>query len=232
VKITDLTSLKQRNDETVVGFVQRFRVVRNKCYSLDLRNKQLAELAFQVLLPTLREKYASHDFKSQLVSRMSQETAKSYEPRRNFQKKVSYVDYSDSEDEDKMIGLTEWDKGKKTISCPFGKKEPEKFSFDITKSNKIFDLLLQLGKIKLSQFHTIPSADELKRMKYCKWHNTTSHDTVDCKIFKQQIQSVIEQGRLEFKTPTKAEKLMKIDQHPFQTNTVEVSSKTRHELSC
>jgi hypothetical protein len=28
MKITDLTRLKQRNDETIVGFVQRFREVR------------------------------------------------------------------------------------------------------------------------------------------------------------------------------------------------------------
>jgi hypothetical protein len=91
MKITNMNRLKQRNDETIAGFVQRFREVRNKCYSLNLGDKQLAELAFQGLLPILREKYASHDFESlnQLVSRMSQETAKSYEPRRNFQKKVS-----------------------------------------------------------------------------------------------------------------------------------------------
>jgi hypothetical protein len=78
----------------VAGFIQRFREVKNKCYSLSLGNKQLAELAFQGFLSTLREKYASHDFESlsQLVSRMSQETAKSYEPRRNFQKIESYVD--------------------------------------------------------------------------------------------------------------------------------------------
>jgi hypothetical protein len=31
MKITDLTRLKQRNDETLTGFVQRFREVRNKC---------------------------------------------------------------------------------------------------------------------------------------------------------------------------------------------------------
>jgi hypothetical protein len=62
-------------------------------------------------------------------------------------------------------------------------------------------------------------------MKYCKWHNATSHDTNDCKIFRQQIQSAIEQERLKFETPTNAKKLMKIDQHPFPTNTVEVSSK-------
>jgi hypothetical protein len=29
---------------------------------------------------------------------------------------------------------------------------------------------------------------------------------------------------LKFETPTKAEKSMKIDQHPFPTNTIEVSS--------
>jgi hypothetical protein len=77
----------------------------------------LAELAFHGLLPTLREKYASHDFEclSQLISRMSQETAKSYEPRRNFQKKVSYVDYSDSEDEDNMIGLAELSKARDSV---------------------------------------------------------------------------------------------------------------------
>jgi hypothetical protein len=74
MKITDLIRLKQRNNEIVVGFIERFREVINKCYNLNLGDKQLAELAFQGLLPTLREKYASHDFKSlsQLVSRMSQ----------------------------------------------------------------------------------------------------------------------------------------------------------------
>jgi hypothetical protein len=138
---------------------------------------------------------------------------------------ASYVVYSDLEDEDNMIGLAEWVKGKKTVSCPFGKKELEKFGFDVTKADKIFDLLLQQGQIKLSQFHTIPSEEELKRMKYFKWHNATSHDTNDCKIFRQQIQSAIEEGRLKFETPTKAEKPMKIDHHPFPTNTVEVSSK-------
>jgi hypothetical protein len=44
-------------------------------------------------------------------------------------------------------------------------------------------------------------------------------------MFRQWIQSAIEQGKLKFETPTKAEKPMKIDQHPVPTNTVEVSRK-------
>ena len=46
MKITDLTSLKQRNDESVANFIQRFREIRNKCYSPSLTDKQLVELAF------------------------------------------------------------------------------------------------------------------------------------------------------------------------------------------
>ena len=60
------------------------------------------------------------------------------------------------------------------MTCLFGKKELESYGFDITKADKIFDLLLSEGLIKLKPYHKIPSEDELKNMKYCKWHNTTS----------------------------------------------------------
>jgi hypothetical protein len=60
---------------------------------------------------------------------------------------VSYVDCSDSKDEENMIGLAKWVKGKKTLSYPFAKKEPKIFSFNITKVDKIFDQLLQQGQI-------------------------------------------------------------------------------------
>jgi hypothetical protein len=61
------------------------------------------------------------------------------------------VDYSDSEDEDNMIGLVEWVKGKKIVSCPFGKKELEKFSVDIT-----MDDICCFSKGKLNYLSSIP----------------------------------------------------------------------------
>ena len=107
------------------------------------------------------------------------------------------------------------------MTCPFGKKEPESYRFDITKADKIFDLLLSEGLIKLKPHHKIPSEDELKNIKYCKWHNATSHDTNECKVFRQQIQMAFEHGMLKFEAPKKT---MKIDGHPFATNMVDVAT--------
>ena len=141
-----------------------------------------------------------------MAHRMTGEMKPFEQKRSNFQKKVNFVDSSDSSDsdDDQMVGSAEWvQNNKKPISCPFGNKEPEKYGFDNTKADKIFDLLLSEGQIKLKPYHKIPTDQELKNIKYCKWHNATSHDTNECKVFRshdtneckvfrQQIQSAIE----------------------------------------
>jgi len=187
-------------------------------------------LAFQGLLPHIKDKYASQEFKSlsHLVQRTFDQDIKVFERRKDWNKKVLFVDEAVSSDSDEkpVIGLTEWVKNKKPISCPFGQKEPENFAFDITKADRIFDFLLQEGQIKLSPNHVIPSAEELKKIKYCKWHNATSHSTNECKVFRQQLQSAIESERIKFDN-SKAQKPMKIDQHPFPANMLDAKSKTK-----
>jgi len=185
-----LTNLRQRNDESVAAFIQRFRDVKNRCFSLVLSDQQLAEVAFQGLLPHIKEKYASQEFDSisQMAHRMTGEIRPYKQRRSNFQKKVNFTDCSDfgDSDGDKMVGLAEWvQNNKKPISCPFGNKEPERFGFDITKADKIFDLLLLEGQIKLKPYHKIPIDQELKNIKYYKWHNAMSHDMNECKVFRQ-----------------------------------------------
>jgi len=185
----------------------------------------LADVAFNGLLPHINDKYASQEFESisQIASQMTEET-QSYESKKPFQKKINYVEYSandDSEEEQETVASAEWiHNSKKPVACPFGKKVPESYGFDITKVDKIFDLLLSEGLIKLKPYHKIPSEEELKHMKYCKWHNATSHDTNECKVFWQQIQMAFEQGKLKFETPKKT---MKIYGHPFATNMVDVA---------
>ena len=122
-----------------------------------------------------------------MANRMTRE-ARPYEQKiSNFQKRVNFKDCSDASDsdDDQMVGSTEWvQNNNKPFSCPFGNKEPEKYGFDITKADKFFDLLLSEGQIKLKPYYTIPIDQELKNIKYCKWHNATSHDTNECKVFR------------------------------------------------
>ena len=142
MELTDLTNLRQRNDESVTAFIQRFRDVKNRSFSLVLSDQQLAEVAFQGLLPHIKEKYASQEFFSiSKMANMMTEEARPYEQKRsNFQKKVNFVDcsHSSDSDDDQMVGSAEWvQNNKKPISCPFGNKEPEKYGFDVTKADKM-----------------------------------------------------------------------------------------------
>jgi hypothetical protein len=58
-----------------------------------------------------------------------------------------------------------------------------KFTFDLAKCDRIFDEWLKFGFIKL--LHTLPLLEELKRRAYCKYHNSFSHATNDCNVFRQ-----------------------------------------------
>ena len=58
--------------------------------------------------------------------------------------------------------------------------------------------------------------DELKRRAYCKWHNSFSHATNDCNVFRRQVQSAINEGRLAFQE-------MQVDTQPFPVNTIDVA---------
>lgn len=58
----------------------------------------------------------------------------------------SYDSYEiDYDDEEAEVRMAEWTKNKKPISCPWVRVEKDKYDFDITKSDQIFDMLLAAG---------------------------------------------------------------------------------------
>ena len=63
MKLSDLTVVRQRHDETVQDYIQRFRDMRNRCYSLALTDSQLADLAFQGLIAPIKEKFSAKTLK-------------------------------------------------------------------------------------------------------------------------------------------------------------------------
>ena len=61
-KIIDLTTIRQRTNESGIEFLQRFQETKNLCFSLNLTDDQLATLAIQGMLPTWREKLLGQEF--------------------------------------------------------------------------------------------------------------------------------------------------------------------------
>ena len=72
-KITDLTTIRQKTNESGTEFLQRFRETRNLCFSLNLVDDQLATLAIQGMLPMWKEKLLRQEFDTlgQLAQRVA-----------------------------------------------------------------------------------------------------------------------------------------------------------------
>jgi hypothetical protein len=62
LRLSDLTSLRQKYTETVSDYLRRFREVKNRCYNLTIAEKDLADLAFAGLTPYLKNKLDMQEF--------------------------------------------------------------------------------------------------------------------------------------------------------------------------
>jgi hypothetical protein len=72
LRLSDLTSLRQKYTETISDYLRRFREVRNRGYNLTIAEKDLADLAFAGLTPYLRDKLDGQEFSdtNQLLQRV------------------------------------------------------------------------------------------------------------------------------------------------------------------
>jgi hypothetical protein len=226
--LVDLVALRQGKNESINDYIRRFRDTRNRCFQINLAEKQLAGLAFNGLRYYLKERLEGIQFftLAQLHQRALACESRSKETTKTIRHNVHIVecDQSSSDDESAEVYAAKmvWPKQAKSSACsslqPVQKKRQEevKFTFNVGKCDKIFDELLKNGNIKIN--HAVPSADELKHHAYCKWHNSFSHATNDCNVFRRQIQSAINKGRLKFQE-------MQVDTEPFPMNMIDFEGK-------
>jgi hypothetical protein len=192
--ISDLAQVSQKRGETVAEYIQRFREVRKRCYSTRISEKEVVELASLGLVKPIRDLVFQLEFNSlaHLVQKMmvyEQRHPELYQDK--FKRQVVIVDAVDSEDfgDDQEIAVAEWARGAKPVSCKWVKQQgPSKgFDFDVSKVEQIFDLLLKEKQLKFPEGCKIPTAKELQGRSYCKWHNSFTHSTGDCKELRRQI---------------------------------------------
>jgi len=172
---------------------------------LVISEKDLAELALNILRSHIKEKLEGYEFLTvnQVLQRaLAQESRSKYAKFKPNHLGMHVLQGESLDDEGNEVYTAEfvWSSNDKPSTyasiktIPKNRQDEVKFTFDVTKCDKIFDELAKLGKFKFS--HTIPSIDELKRHAYCKFHNTFSHATNDCNVLRRQIQWAINEGRL------------------------------------
>ena len=86
------------------------------------------------------------------------------------------------------------------------------YTFEVAKTEEIFDFLVKEKFITFPKDHRIPNKDEQRGKAYCKYHNSWNHTTNACWGFRNVIQDRINKGILKF--PDKKE-TMAIDEDPL-----------------
>jgi hypothetical protein len=89
---------------------------------------------------------------------------------------VHYVDNEVKDEEGNEICVAEW------VEKP---GDETKYTFDVSKCDRLFDLLLRGGVIRLTEGHVIPNTDILAKKTYCKWHDSYTHTTNECNYFRR-----------------------------------------------
>jgi hypothetical protein len=92
-KLIDLTTLRQRHNETPMEFPRRFRETKSMCFSLNLPDDQLADMAVAGMLPAIQEKLFDMEFDNlgQLSHRLSLMSNQAY----GFKKDSRFAKHSD-----------------------------------------------------------------------------------------------------------------------------------------
>jgi hypothetical protein len=194
---------------------------------LSISDSDLANLATKGLKSALRERLEGANFyslDSVLVRGMAQQLKlnkekEKLEPHWSDIHVVDYVSNNLNDESEVYSDEFVWPSKDTSFSCASlkpaskGQQEELRFTFDVSKCDRIFDELLKLGNIKIS--HTMPPLDDIKRRAYCKYHHSYSHTTNDCNVFRRKIQSTINEGCLVLHEE-------QVENHTFPINTMEL----------
>ena len=203
---------------------------------------ELVEMAAGGLDYSIRKKLDTQYLRdmAQLADRVRQvERLKAEKAKTNrFPKKekVAHVDTGDSDPEfdwgldtveDNEINLAEFKDGPpyacKLLRPSNGKnpKErkndkylPKTYTFDVSKCDEIFDLLVADGIILVPKNLKIPPLGQRKKRGFCKFHGFLGHNLSRCTCFRDSVQKALDEGR--FKFGDKAKQPMQVDDDPLK----------------
>ncbi|XP_058741809.1 uncharacterized protein LOC131614204 [Vicia villosa] len=239
ISLKELASIKRKFTEPIDDYLNRFHLLKTRCFTVVPKH-ELVEMTVGGLDYSIRKKLDTQYLRdmAQLADRVRQvERLKAEKARANKsykKERVTYVKVDEGEPKiyEDQYGFKECEvdlaklkeagpytckmitpsNGKNPVEIE--KKFPKKtYTFDITKCDEIFDLLVKDGQMVLPPNIKIPPLEQRKKRGYCKCHNFLGHKTSQCFLFRDLIQNAIKEGRLKF--ADKGRNQMKIDANPL-----------------
>ncbi|KAK2422316.1 hypothetical protein QL285_032860 [Trifolium repens] len=240
ISLKELASVRRKTPESVDDYLNTFRLLKARCFT-QVPEHELVEMTAGGLDYSIRKKLDTQHLRdmAQLADRVRQVERLKAEKARNSKyhkkEKVAYVETHDSDQEYDIsyedveqgeIDLAELKPGPpytcKLLKPSNGKNyvEPKNdkyvsktYTFDITKCDEIFDLLVTDGQIVVPKGVKIPPLEMRKKRGYCKYHDFLGHRTSQCVLFRDLVQKALNEGRLKFGEKPKA---TKADAEPSQ----------------
>lgn len=222
ISLKELASIKRKFPEPIDGYLNRFHLLKSRCFTIVLEH-ELVEMAAGGLDYSIRKKLDTQHLRdmAQLADRFRHvERLKSEKARanKNYKKeRVAYVEFEDGESEiaEDPYGLEEFEvdlaelkeappyacklltpsNGRSLVETEKNDRFPKKtYTFDVTKCDEIFDLLVKDSHMIVRPNTKIPPLEQQKKRGFCKYHNFLGHKTSQCFIFRDLIQNAIRDG--------------------------------------
>jgi hypothetical protein len=215
ISLKELASVRRRTHESIDDYLNRFRLLKARCFT-SVPEHELVEMASGGLDYSVRKKLDTQYLRdmAQLADRVRQvERLKAEKARTNKfpkRKKVAYVDAGDSDPEfdwgsdtveDNEINLAELKDGPpytckllrpsngKNPEEPKNEKYPPKtYTFDVSKCEEIFDLLVADGIILMPKNMKLPPLEQRKKRGFCKFHGFLGHNLSRCTRLRDFVQ--------------------------------------------
>jgi len=111
----------------------------------------------------------------------------------------------------KLLRLSD---GKNPVKPSSERYVPKTYTFDVTKSDEIFDLLVADVQVVVPKELKIPPLEQRKKRSFCKYHNYFGHKTSRCSLFRDLIQKGLNEGMQKF--GDKPQPQMQADSDPLK----------------
>ncbi|XP_050889464.1 uncharacterized protein LOC127094713 [Lathyrus oleraceus] len=237
--LKELTSVKRKFFEPIDDYLNRFCLLKARCFA-QVPEHELVEKAVSGLDYSIRKKLDTQYLRdmARLADRVRQverlKAEKARANKNNRRERVTYVEMDEDNPEtysglldfdESKVGLAELKQGppysckvlapsngKNTVELEKSDTFPKRtYTFDITKCDKIFKLLVKGGQMIVPLGAKIPHLEQRKKRGFYKYHNFLGHKTSQYFIFRDLVQKTIKDGWLKFKDRVKSQMIIDLD---------------------